>query len=137
MENYGGPKKNPHKRYTVAALCLHTFVLLASAAVSYYESLSHPSSLSAGFAHFYAVILGAFGVIGVWLTGEHCTETLRSSRLQIWGGLHVALSLTPIIFFIRVYIISPSYLSIFGLLPFVILLIPPMLILLFARKESP
>lgn len=128
----------PVKYYTVIALFLHAVVLLGFAALTYLEAVSSPPySLASGTGYFLSAITGGFGIVAVWLTGEHHSESIRPSRLKMWGGFHVVLLLFPIVVFMFSFITSPSLLIMTILSPYLILIIPPLLIIVLADKESP
>ncbi len=130
-------QQNPMKRYTVGALLLHTTVLFGYAAFTYFESSSYSPYYLTGIGILFSIFAGGFGIVAVWLTGEYYSETLRPSRLKMWGGIHVAFLLFPVAVFFVSFMMNPSILSLTILLPYLILIGPPLLIIVLAGKESP
>jgi hypothetical protein len=128
-------QENSEKKYTVGALLLHAIVLLSFAAYAYMESLSQSYPLTSGLAHLISVFYGVLGVIAVWLAGEHYSETVRKRRLQIWASFGVVISMYSLFAFLVQILGYYSYFSFTSLIQVPIFLIPPMLILVFVRKE--
>lgn len=124
-------QQNPEKRYTVGALLLHAIVLLGFACFAYIESLTISYPLTAGLANLTAGFYVALGVIAVWLTGEHSSETVGNRRLQIWAGFCIVLSLYPVMAFLA----YPFYFHLNHIIKWSIFLLPPMLILVFVGNE--
>jgi hypothetical protein len=130
-------QRNPMKRYTVGALLLHTTVLFVYAAFAYFESFSYSPYYLTGIGILFSMFAGGFGIVGVWLTGEHYSETLRPSKLKMWGGIHVAFLFFPVVILFISFMMNPTILSLTILLPYLVLIGPPLLIIVLADKESP
>ena len=130
-------QQTPRKKYTVGALLLHTVVLLGFAAISYVDSLTYTGtgSLTGGLARLASVFYGALGMIAVWLTGQHYTETVNKKNLQTWAAIHIALSIYALIMVLISYITYPSIYFLVSLLPVLLFLLPPVLVAIFAGKE--
>ena len=130
-----GDQNIPAKRYTVGALLLQAVVLLAYAALAYLDSLASSDPFIFAGSRTLAIYNGVLGLIAIWLTGEHYTESVRSSRLQLWVIFCIILSLFPLIAYGSMFILYHTALSLVFLLPALLFIVPTIMVLHFSRKE--
>jgi hypothetical protein len=133
MEN----QKHWNQKYILASLILHASVLFSFAALTYIESLNYPPYSLGGLVILFSLFTGGFGLVAVWLLGEYHSGLLRPARLTIWGGIHTLLLLPPIVVLGVNFMLELTFQSLLVLLRFLLLVIPPILIIIFARRESP
>ncbi len=131
-----GDQNIPAKRYTVGALLLQAVVLLAFAALAYLDSLATSDSFIFAGSRTLAIYNGVLGAIAIWLTGEHYTESVRSSRLQLWAIFCIILSLFPLIAYGSMFIMYHTVLSLVFLLPALLFIVPTIMVFHFSRKEN-
>ena len=128
--------KDSVKRYTLGALLLHTTVLFGFAIIMYSESFSYAPYFLEGIGILFSVFAGGFGLVAIWITGEHYEETLQPRKLKMWGGIHVGFLIFPVLVFLISFILSPSIASLSYLMVCLVLITPPVLIIVFAGRES-
>lgn len=124
-------------RYTVGALLLQAVILIGSAVLSYLGSLSTTDPFIFAGNSTLAVYFGVLGAIAIWLTGEHYTDHVRSSRLKLWAAICIVLSLIPIALYVVIFFDSYAVMALVGLIQPLLFLIPSILVFLFSMKEIP
>lgn len=134
-------ERNPEKSNTVAALLLHSLVLLELAALLFLLSFTPEGTLKNVDALLPSVFFGALSVIAFWLTIKHNRDSVREKNLKTWASIHIAASTFAFIIYFRSFGILIDYNppSQAASLAFLILLliypIPPLLIHIFAGRE--
>ena len=138
MELQTSPMKIRDRSYTIAGLILQATTLFIAAMTVYLDALSMANWVfTRGFTYLASLSLLGIGLVAIMLAYRHHSSTLETNTLKIWGGFHVFGLLSFIIPLSSALIstISP-HVIIAHLVPLLILLIPPVLIIAAAQKES-